>query len=119
MTIIGAAPTQYVQFNGAGITIHSPNTVAITAQNINATATTKATITAPNVEVDASTACTINAPSIVLNGAVSQGAGSFGGNATLGGSLTVTGDVTAQGTSLHTHKHSGVTTGSGQTGAPV
>ena len=27
-------------------------------------------------------------------------------------------DVTGQGTSLHTHKHSGVETGSGQTGQP-
>lgn len=104
MTIIGAAPTQYIQFNSAGLTILSP---------------TKVTIKAPNVEVDASTACTINAPSIVLNGAVSQGQGSYGGNATLGGSLTVTGDVTAEGTSLHTHKHGGVQTGSGQTGTPV
>jgi hypothetical protein len=104
MTIIGAAPTQYIQFNSSGLTIHSP---------------TKVTINAPNVEVDASTACTINAPSIVLNGAVSQGQGSYGGNAVLGGSLTVTGDVTAEGTSLHTHVHGGVQTGSGNTGQPA
>jgi hypothetical protein len=104
MTIIGAAPTQYIQFNSSGLTILSP---------------TKVTINAPNVEIDASTACHINAPSIVLNGAVSQGAGSYGGNATLGGSLTVIGDVTAEGTSLHTHKHGGVQTGGGQTGVPV
>ena len=104
MTMIGAAPTQYIQFNSSGITILSP---------------TKVTINAPNVEVDASTACTINSPSIVLNGAVSQGSGSYAGNATFGGSMTVTGDVTAEGTSVHTHKHGGVTTGGGQTGSPV
>jgi len=104
MTIIGAAPTQYSQFNASGITILSP---------------TKVTINAPNVEIDAFTACTINSPSIVLNGAVQQGAGSYSGNATFGGSMTVTGDVTANGTSVHTHKHGGVTTGSGQTGTPV
>ena len=98
MTIIGAAPTQYIQFNSAGLTILSP---------------TKVTINAPNVEVDASTACTINAPSIVLNGAVTQGSGSNGGTATFANTVTV------QGTNVHTHKHSGVTTGSGQTGAPV
>jgi len=119
MTMIGQAPTQYIQFNSAGITIHSPHLVAITAENITATATTKATITAPNVEIDASTACTINAPSIVLNGAISQGAGSYGGDATMAGNLVVTGDVTANGTSVHTHKHGGVTTGGGQTGTPV
>ena len=104
MTIIGAAPSQYIQFNSSGITILSP---------------TKVTINAPNVEIDASSACTINSPSIVLNGAVQQGAGSYSGNATFGGSMTVTGDVTAAGTSVHTHKHGGVTTGGGQTGTPV
>ena len=96
MTIIGAAPTQYVEFNASGITILSPN---------------KVTINAPVVEIDA--------PSIVLNGAVTQGTGSNAGNATFGGSMAVTGDVTANGTSVHTHKHGGVQTGIGQTGVPV
>jgi hypothetical protein len=36
----------------------------------------------------------------------------------INGDLTVTGDVKGQGTSLHTHTHSGVQTGSGSTGAP-
>jgi phage baseplate assembly protein gpV len=35
------------------------------------------------------------------------------------GAITATGDVTANGTSLHTHKHSGVQAGSAQTGQPV
>ena len=119
MTIIGAAPTQYIQFNGSGIVIHSPTKVSITAPNAEVIATTKATINAPNVEIDAATACTINSPSIVLNGAVQQGSGSYAGNAQFAGSVTVTGDVTANGTSVHTHKHGGVTTGSGQTGNPI
>jgi hypothetical protein len=34
MTIIGAAPTQYVQFNSSGITINSPNTVRIQANDV-------------------------------------------------------------------------------------
>jgi phage baseplate assembly protein gpV len=104
MSVIGAAPTQYVQFNGNGITVHSP---------------TKVIIDAPEVDVNASTTCTINSPSIVLNGAVTQGHGSNAGNASFGGTMTVTGDVTANGTSVHTHKHGGVQPGSGQTGTPV
>ena len=101
MTIIGSAPTQYVQFSSAGITIHSP---------------TKVVVSAPNVEINASTECKITAPTITLDGAVNQ----IGGDtSTFSGSMTVTGDVTAQGTSVHTHKHSGVTVGSGQTGVPV
>ena len=118
-TIIGQAPSQYIQFNSSGITIHSPTKVTITAPNVEVDATTSVKVSSPNVEIDASTACTINAPSIVLNGAISQGGGSYGGNATMAGSLTVTGDVTAEGTSVHTHKHGGVQTGGGQTGVPV
>jgi hypothetical protein len=79
MTIIGAAPTQYVQFNSAGITITSPTTVTINATNIN-----------------------------------------------INGKLTVVGDVETTGTLKNntknvgsTHTHSGVTTGSGTTGAPT
>jgi len=116
MTIIGQAPTQYVQFNSSGITILSPTKVTINAPNVEVDASTMVKVVSPNVEIDASSACTINAPSIVLNGAVSQ---TSGGAATFSGSMTVTGDVTAAGTSLHTHKHGGVTTGGGQTGTPV
>lgn len=101
MTIIGAAPTQYVQFSSAGIKILSP---------------TKVTVVAPNVQIDAATECKINAPIITLNGAINQ---TSGGAAMFSGSMTVTGDVTANGTSVHTHKHGGVTTGGGQTGTPV
>lgn len=39
MTIIGAAPTQYVQFNSAGITITSPVAVTINAPTVTVTAT--------------------------------------------------------------------------------
>jgi len=41
------------------------------------------------------------------------------GNVRITGNLIVSGDVTGTGTSLHTHKHSGVSTGAGQTGSPV
>lgn len=53
------------------------------------------TITSPNQ-------ITLTAPAVQINGTV-----------------TVTGDVTAQGTSVHTHKHGGVQSGTSQTGAPV
>jgi len=41
------------------------------------------------------------------------------GNLVVTGSITATGDVIGNGTHLHTHLHSGVTTGSGNTGSPV
>lgn len=66
----------------------------------------------------------ITSPTIVLNGAVtingslSQGMGPGGGTATMLGPVVVTNDVTAGGKSLEAHTHSGVQTGSGNTGAP-
>ena len=77
MTIIGAAPTQYVQFNSTGINIVSPVAVSITAPAINTNGTWNHT-----------------------------------------GTLTATGDIIGAGTSLHTHTHKGVTTGSGNSGVP-
>lgn len=41
------------------------------------------------------------------------------GNVTVSGSITAQGDVIGDGTSLHTHTHSGVQPGSGTSGAPV
>lgn len=64
------------------------------------------------------TTFTINAPTIMLNGQLAQGTGATSYSAHLKGPLTVDGDVTANGTSVHTHTHSGVTTGGGNTGQP-
>ena len=107
--VLNGAPTQYVAFAGGGITVVSP---------------TKITIQAPNVEADASVQFTVNAPLITLNGLLHQGTGTLGGAATIQGPVTVVttvaaADVTGSGTSLHTHAHSGVTTGGGTSGPPV
>ena len=117
MTIIGAAPTQYIQFNSSGITVHSPIKVNITAPEIDATADTLVHLTAPTITMDASSVFRVNSAAIQLNGPITQVSGS--GNATFAGNITTPGDVTANGTSVHTHKHGGVTTGGGQTGTPV
>ena len=53
MTIIGAAPTQYIQFNSSGITITSPNNV---------------TVNAPTAIVNASTNVTMNTPILKVSG---------------------------------------------------
>lgn len=70
---------------------------------------------ASGITIVSPTTITLQAPSIVLNGALQQ----TGGSATMSKSLTVTEDVTANGTSVHTHVHGGVTTGGGTTGEPV
>ena len=53
MTIIGSAPTQYVQFNGSGITITSPVNV---------------TVNAPTAIVNSSTSVTMNTPILKVSG---------------------------------------------------
>lgn len=106
-SVLNGAPTQYVQFSDAGIKIHSPSAVVLDAPTVTITAGTSCTVTTPTF--------TVNGAS-VLNGPLSQ---TGGGNSTFSGNLsTATGDVTAQGTSLHNHKHN-VTTAPGQTSAPV
>ena len=95
--VLNAAPTQYIQFNESGISVISP---------------TKITVTAPSVEINGET--TINGDTTIV-GALSQS----GGNSSMAGSLSVTGAITGAGIGLSTHKHSGVTTGGGNTGTPV
>lgn len=90
MTIIGAAPTQYIQFNSSGLNIVSP---------------TKVTITAPEID---STGVWNHSGNMNVTGNLGvTGTGNFGGN------------VTGNGVGLNTHHHSGVQTGSGNTGGPA
>jgi len=135
-TFLGDTPTQYVQANDSGITIHSP---------------TKVTVTAPEVDIVATSVVNIQAPTINLQGAVHQTGGAVAiddnvtvtgtvtttGNVSVGGGLSVagtttgtgsasfTGDVTAQGTSVHNHHHlpgayvAGATPVTGNSGNPV
>jgi len=106
--MLNGAPTQYIQFSAAGIKIHSPTAIILEAPDIQLNAAT--------VEINGTASTTVTTPTFtvngatVLNGTVSQ---------TGGGSATFSGDVTAQGISVHNHKHSGVTAGGSQTGTPV
>ena len=102
--ILNGIPTQYVEFNASGITVHSP---------------TKVTVSAPDIELTATTVVNLNAPTIGLNGAVTQTAGTSGSGVALIGPVTGTNNVTAGGLSLDTPHHTGVQTGSGNTGGPV
>lgn len=99
---LNGTPTQYIQFSSSGIKLHS---------------SIKITVEAPLVDVNATT-FSVNA-NTVLNGTITQGAGGGGGAANLIGPLTVANNVTGQGTSLHTHVHSGVQSGGSNTGQPT
>lgn len=111
--ILNAAPTQYIQFSGSGIKIYSPTVCEVDAPTVTVNATGLATITSPTVTVQGN--LVVNG-STALNGNITQTAGTSAGTATLVGPLNVTNDVTAGSISLQGHKHSGVTTGGGNTG---
>lgn len=97
--ILNGTPTQYVRFSTDGIELVSP---------------TKVHIQAPTIEADASTQFKVVSPDIQLQGAVH-----ITGAQTNDSTIVAQGDVTGNGTSLHTHKHSGVTSGGSQSGPPV
>lgn len=102
--ILNGVPTQYVQFSASGIKLHSP---------------AKITLDAPVVEIDAGTSCTINTPQFTVNGA-SQ----FNGTVTTSDTVTApnvvgTNDVSFGGKSGVNHMHSGVQSGTSNTGKPV
>lgn len=113
--LLNATPTQYVQFNADGVTVHSPVLIRITAPEIDLAADTLVRVTAPTIELMADTEITLTAPSITLDGAVTQSGGTVG----LGGALTAPSVATDAGVGLGTHHHGGVLTGGGNTGGPV
>lgn len=90
--LLNGIPSQYIQFTDEGVLIVSPSKI------------------------------TLQAPNIVMNGTVAQS----GGNVTLADDLTVGGDVVADltgstfdGIPFASHLHTGVTSGSDNTGGPI
>ena len=101
------APTYYISFEDQDkILIHAPAGVTIESD-------TAVTVKAPQVTIDA--AETTIKGHVTVEGGLNVAGGS---GAAVDGSLTTTGDVTADGISLTSHTHSGVTPGGGNTGGP-
>jgi len=65
--VLNPAPTQYIRFDSAGITITSPVAVTVNAPVATINASTSATIAAPIVTVNAATSVTVTSPSITLS----------------------------------------------------
>ena len=102
-----SAPTYYIDFTDQDkILIHAPAGVTIESD-------TSITVKAPQVTIDA--AETTIKGHVTVEGGLNVAGGS---GAAVDGSLTTTGDVTADGISLTSHTHSGVTPGGGNTGGP-
>lgn len=101
--VLNAEPSQYVKFSNDGIDIVSPLVVQVNGNT---------------VVINADAKISLNSPIIEANGQLTQGAGSYAGNATFGGNITATGEVTGNGIHLSTHKHGGVESGGSTTDEP-
>ena len=106
---LGVAPTQYVQFNTEGITIHSPVQVHISAPDVKVDCTTAEINASASVHVTSPTT-TLDGNLVVngvttLNGPIAQHNGIAGSGATMDGPLTVTAEVTGNGNTVSAHHH--------------
>lgn len=101
--VLNAEPSQYVKFSNDGIDIVSPLVVQVNGNT---------------VVINADAKISFNSPIIEANGQLTQGSGSYAGNATFGGDITATGEVTGNGIHLSTHKHGGVESGESTTDGP-
>lgn len=97
--LLNGVPTQYVQMllDGSG----NPNGIKVVSP-------VKITLQAPTVEIDASTEFHVVSPDSEFSATIHTP-----------GTITGDTDVVGNGTHLHTHVHSGVTPGSGDSGPPV
>lgn len=101
--VLNGKPSQYVKFSNDGIDIVSPLVVQVNGNT---------------VVINADAKISLNSPIIEANGQLTQGAGSYAGNATFGGNITASGEVTGNGIHLSTHKHGGVESGGATTDGP-
>ena len=101
--VLNAEPSQYVKFANDGIDIVSPLVVQVNGNT---------------VVVNAEEKISLNAPIIEANGQLTQGSGSYAGDAIFGGTITATGEITGSGIKLSKHNHSGVERGSSNTDSP-
>lgn len=106
--ILNGVPQQYVQFNDDGITVNSPSNV--TAQIGTDSDAARIVMDGDGIVLSfGGNSITINDDGIAVSGPQTNDS-----------SITAQGEVIANGTTpLHTHEHSGVTTGSGTSGPPT
>lgn len=106
--------TEYTVYDDGAVIAYNPDTGKLQAVGIK------------KVQVEASESAYVKAPDITLDGNVkvtgkltAEKGGTLTGDFNHNGKFTNTGGVSADGISLKSHKHSGVTAGSGVTGAPI
>ena len=106
--------TIHLRKNG-DVDINTPSKVNVNASSEVNVTTEKLTVNVPNSYFNGNV---FVSQLLTTGGFVSNGT-SGGGTAQFTGSINATGDVTANGTSLDTHVHSGVQSGTSNTGQPI
>lgn len=118
-----SADAVHIAFPDGAVIEYEPETGALLASGIKSAtvnASDNVAVTAPLINCVAKTRITLDSPEVVCTSKLTtatieiQQGGSMTGNLTHSG-----GGITSNGIVLHTHKHSGVQTGNGQTQRPV
>ena len=86
--MLNGTPTQYIQFSGGGILVHSPTAITLEAPTVTVNASASAVVTASTVAITASSSLTLTAPTISLVGALTNNGTNMGSTHTHSGSPT-------------------------------
>ncbi len=117
-----SAQAYHIQFPDGAVMEYEPDTGALAVSGIkmaSVVASTSVSVTAPNVTVTASEKITLDAPEVVCTNKLTTGSLEVKQGGTMTGNITHSGgSPSSNGVALHTHKHSGVQTGGGQTQGP-
>jgi len=117
-----SAQAYHIQFPDGAVMEYEPDTGALSVTGIktaSVVASTSVSVTAPNVTVKASQKITLDTPEVVCTNKLTTGSLEVKQGGTMTGNISHSGgSLSSNGIALHTHKHSGVQTGGGNTGAP-
>jgi len=117
-----SADAVHIAFPDGAVIEYEPKTGALLATGIKSAtvnASEKVAVTSPLINCVAKTRITLDAPEVVCTNKLTAGTLEVKKGGSMTGNVSHTGgSITSNGIVLHTHKHSGVQTGGGNTGGP-
>jgi phage baseplate assembly protein V len=117
-----SADAVHIAFPDGAVIEYEPETGALLATGIKSatvSASEKVAVTSPLVNIVATTRITLDSPEVVCTNKLTTGSLEVKKGGTMTGNVSHSGgSITSNGIVLHTHKHNGVQTGGGNTGAP-
>src|SRR5471030_2276554 len=117
-----SADAVHIAFPDGAVIEYEPETGALLATGIKSAtvnASEKVAVTSPLINCVATTRITLDSPEVVCTNKLTTSTIDIKKGGSMTGDLSHSGgSITSNGIVLHTHKHSGVQTGGGSTGAP-